>query len=83
MKHLTMTELKQIEVNEFFADMKSIAELQRLSAPPLHYGTIMNAINKQKLVCRKFGGDIDGNGVWLISLQSAKHIWPERFTGGK
>ncbi len=80
---MTMTELKQLEVREFFAEMKTIQELQQLSSPRLNYGTIMNAINKQKLVCKKFGGDIDMHGVWLISLQSAMLVWPDRFQGGK
>ncbi len=83
MKPLTMTELKQIEAREFFADMKTISQLQSLSSPRLNYMTIMNAINRQKLVCQKFGGDIDAHGVWLISLQSAKIVWPDRFNGEK
>lgn len=80
---MSMTELKQLEVNEFFAEMKTIAQLIQLSTPPLSYGTIINAINRNKLVCKKFGGDIEAHGVWLISLQSAKHVWPERFRGAK
>lgn len=74
-----MLELKQIEVDEFFAQMKTIVQLQSLSEPRLNYMTIMNAINKRKVVCQKFGGGIDGHGVWLISLQSAKCVWPNRF----
>lgn len=81
-EHMTMLELKQIEVDEFFREMKTIAQLKALSSPELSYGTIMNAINKGKLVCKKFGGDIEGNGVWLISLHSAHSLWPNRF-GGK
>lgn len=81
MKPLTMLELKQLEIKEFFGDMKTISEIQNLSEPRLSYGTITNAINRGKLLCRKFGGDIEAHGVWLISLQSAKIVWPDRFKG--
>lgn len=76
-----MLELKQIEAREFFKDMKTIAQIKALSFPELSYGTITNAINKQKLVCMKFGGDIEGQGIWIISLTSAKALWPDRFKG--
>lgn len=74
-----MTELKQIEVDAFFREMVTIQQLQDMTSPSLHYGTIINAINRQKLVCKKFGGGTDNGGVWLISLSSAKHVWPNRF----
>lgn len=74
-----MLELKQIEVDEFFKDMLTIQQLQELTHPTLAYGTIINAINKGKVVCKKFGGDTEQGGIWLVSLKSAQCIWPDRF----
>lgn len=82
-KPLTMLELEQMHIDKVFADLKTIAQLKALSQPELSYGTITNAINKRKLVCQKIGGDIETGGVWLISLTSAKLVWPNRFQGGK
>lgn len=74
-----MLELKQLEVRECFADIKTIQELQALSHPRLHEGTIMNAINRQRVLAIKKGGDERTGGIWLISFASAKSVWSNRF----
>lgn len=78
--HLTMLELQQLEADTIFKNIVTIEELSQLASPPLHPGTIRNAINTGKLtVCKK--GSVDNRGgMWLIHLPSAKKLWGERFS---
>lgn len=75
---MTMLELKQLEEREIFKDIVTIQYLMNNTTPPLAYGTIINAINKGKLVCQnKSEGQ---GGLWLIYLPSARNLWGKRFT---
>lgn len=70
--------LREQQTRELFADIITINGLNKKIG--ISVTAVMNAIDKGKLVAMKIDGDLgEHKGVWLVSIKSARQVWPKRF----
>lgn len=77
-RHKTPLELDQLLEREVFKDFCLISELRELTHPPLAESTIIQAIDRRRVLAHLFGEN-SSRGVYLIHLPSARQCWPDRF----